>query len=365
MRQEPMILIVDDDPGGRDTLEAFLSGRGYGLDFTVDGAGCLARVEVQPPDLILLDVMMPGLDGFEVCRRLKSDDRWRHIPVILVTALDSKEDLARGLDAGADDFLHKPVNSLELRARVRSMLRIKSQFDALQATLRLREDLAHMIVHDMRTPLTTILGYSDLLLRKGLASAEGVNFAMKIQDQSRRLNSFLNDMLMMAKAEEGKPILNRQFVDINTLVRQVVDSHVVVAESKGVRLEVETPLKSRSANLDSTLFHRVLDNLLTNAIKFTPADTRVLVQVEYLNIEGKTDIEPVGLRLRVVDHGPGIPPEFQDRLFNKFEVHSLKKAGVPQVGLGLAFCKAVVDAHGGRIWVENNLPTGAIFTVEI
>ena len=126
MDEKPRILVVDDESSARNTLEAFLFGEGYDLAFAASGPEALARLDELVPDLILLDVMMPGMDGFKVCQRLKTDKRWRHIPIILVTVLDSKEDLARGLDAGADDFLSKPVNGLELRARVRSMLRIKS-----------------------------------------------------------------------------------------------------------------------------------------------------------------------------------------------------------------------------------------------
>jgi two-component system, sensor histidine kinase and response regulator len=363
MRQEPLILIVDDDPAGRDTVEAFLLGRGYQLAFAADGIGCLAQVETMEPDLVLLDVMMPGMDGFEVCQHLKGDDRWRHIPVILVTALDRKEDLARGLDAGADDFLHKPVSSLELRARVRSMLRTKSHFDALQASLRLREDLAHMIVHDMRTPLTTIVGFSDLLLRRGLLSSEGAGFGEKIREQAQRLNSFLNDLLMVAKAEEGKPILIEKPVDVNEVVAEVTAGHRDLAEAKGIELVLEAPDETRSVHLDSSLFQRMLDNLLSNAVKFSPADSKVVVQVEYTSAsEGPSSR---GLRVRVVDQGPGVPLEYRDRLFDKYEVLALKERGVPQVGLGLAFCRVVAAAHGGRIWVEDNYPKGAVFVIEL
>lgn len=137
------ILIVDDNPAGQETLEGLLEGPGYTLVFANDGPEALAKAAELNPDLILLDVMMPGMDGFEVCRRLK-EGKQRHVPVILVTALDSKADLAYGLETGADDFLTKPVNRLELRARVRSMLRIKSQYDALEKQQRELETALHL-----------------------------------------------------------------------------------------------------------------------------------------------------------------------------------------------------------------------------
>jgi two-component system sensor histidine kinase/response regulator len=352
----PLILIVDDEPGARKTLQGLLLREGYELTFAASGPEALARLEGLEPGVILLDVMMPGMDGFEVCQRLKTDERWRHIPVILVTALDSKEDLVRGLDAGADDFLSKPVNGLELRARVRSMLRIRKQYDELEATLRLREDMANMIVHDMRNYLMPILGFSQLLKRK-ITAPDVLKDVEVIWDHARRLQSFLNDMLVLAKVEAGKPVLNRSLVDVNRLVLEVEKSYSVVARARGINLVVELPGESRQTSLDSNLFQRVLDNLVSNALKFSPAESTVTLRAEYPGAG-------TGLRIQVLDEGPGIPEEHRERIFDKFEIVALSR-DVSQVGLGLAFCKMAVEAHGGRIFVDANEPRGAVFTVEI
>ena len=199
MKKKPHILIVDDEASARQTMEMLLLGEGYLFTFAGDGYEALAELDDMDvePDTILLDVMMPDMDGFELCRRLKNHPRWGHIPIILVTALDSKADLARGLEAGADDFLHKPVNGLELRARVRSMLRIKHHYDALMATMNLREDLSNMIVHDLRAPLANILVYCDLL--EEYVAPAGEPALQTIREESERLSSFVTDMLLMAK----------------------------------------------------------------------------------------------------------------------------------------------------------------------
>jgi len=238
------------------------------------------RLEELEPDVILLDVMMPELDGFEVCQRIKADERWQHIPVILVTALDTQADLVRGLDAGADDFLAKPVNGSELRARVRSMLRIKKQQDELKTLLRLREDLAHMVVHDMRSPLTSILLYS-YMLRKRLTSPDVLKLVEGIDGSARRLDSFVNDLLTVAKMEHGGLLLVRSAADVNQLARDVAEHHGAIAESKGSRLVVDLPEESRQISLDANLFQRVLDNLLSNALKFSPPEGTVTLRVEY------------------------------------------------------------------------------------
>jgi two-component system sensor histidine kinase/response regulator len=358
--KKPLALIVDDDPGARFTLDALLFREGYDLAFADSGPEVLAHLDELAPDVILLDVMMPGMDGLEVCRRLKADERWRHTPVILVTSLDSKEDLARGLDAGADDFLSKPVNVLELRARVRSMLRIKKRYDELEATLRLREDLANMIVHDMNNSMTSILGFSELL-KRGAVAPDVLEDIEVIWDHARRLKSFLNDMLVLAKVEAGKPILNCSLVDVNQLVLEIEKCYSVIAQARGGDLVVELPEGSRPAPLDANLFQRVLDNLVSNALKFSPAEGTVTLRVEY---PGAANESP-RVRVQVLDEGPGIPEEHRQRIFDKFEIVALKKRSLSQIGLGLAFCKMVVEAHGGRIFVDDNEPKGAVFTIEI
>jgi signal transduction histidine kinase len=366
MKNPSTILIVDDEPMAHDVMEGYLVRDGYRLLFATNGTEALTCLEQEPPDVILLDIMMPEMDGFAVCRHLKSHEHFRHIPIILVTALGSKEDLVDGIEAGADDFLTKPVNELELRARVRSLLRVKKQYDELQAALRLREDLARMIVHDMRTPLTAIMGFSDLLQVKGNLSPEDLRDVKKISTNARRLNSFLNDMLMVAKMEEaGQMILNRTMVDLNQLIRQLREDQTFVAELKQISLDFELPSESRLVSLDANLFQRVLDNLLSNAVKFSPAQSTVTVLVEYLPDSPESQPIDPNLRVKILDEGPGIDQANRDRIFEKFEVVDLKRSSTPQIGLGLVFCKMVVEAHGGRIYVEENRPVGSIFSVEI
>jgi signal transduction histidine kinase len=370
MSHSSTILIVDDEPSARDTLEALLFREGYELAFAASGPEALARLDELAPDVILLDVMMPGMDGFKVCQRLKTDKRWRHIPIILVTVLDSKEDLALGLAAGADDFLSTPVNGLELRARVRSMLRIKKQYDELRATLRLREDLARMTMHDMGSPLTCITLLTELLLKRSTIAPdtiapEYVEEIEEIRAHTQRLNSFLNDMLIVAKMEAGKLMLNRSTVDMNQLVLAVEKNHSVIAQARGIDLVIDLPEKSQQIPLDANLFQRVLDNLISNALRFSPAESTVTLRVEYPKAKTASQLRKPRVRIQVLDEGLGIAEDHRDRIFDKFEIVALKREGVSRFGLGLAFCRMVVEAHGGQIFVDANEPRGAVFTVEI
>lgn len=372
MAKDITILIVDDKLSARETLKGLLMGQNYKLVLMGSGIEALDKVAEVKPDLILLDVMMPEMDGFEVCHRLKTNEQWQHIPVILVTALDSKEDLVRGLEAGADDFLAKPVNSLELRARVRSMLRIKKQFDQLQANVQLREDMAAMIVHDMRSPLMSIWWINEIV-RDKLSRLEAishnsvtelVDLNERISHQVNRLNAFANDILTLAKMRAGQESLNYQATDIKALVLEAHKNHQEVAEQTQIKLEANVPSgQGLKVRLDEKLWQRVLDNLISNALKYSPPNGQVIIELEYLETE-TTTAEDAKLRLKVKDEGPGIPETYRKSIFDKYKVVNLKKK-VPQVGLGLAFCKQVVESHGGRIWVEANNPNGSVFILEI
>lgn len=361
LNQNTSILIVDDDPNAFDVIEAHLYREGYDLFYASSGEEALNLLDSVEPDVILLDVMMPKLNGIEVCRTIKSDSHWKHVPVIIVTALNSKEDLARSLNAGADDFITKPVSGIELRARVRSMLRIKQQYDALEATLRLREDLSNMIVHDLRNPLTNILLCSDLLLQTS-ANRKDLQRLQIIAESSRELNSMIDNLLMLAKMDSGKMVLNRTFVDLNELVSTVTLQFQSISEQKNIRLISKLGESPESLLIDMNLFHRVLENLISNAIKFSPPESVVILTVSYRDESLSSDFANSKVQLQIIDSGPGISEERKRHIFDKYEVGDLM-SGVSQIGLGLTFCKMVIEAHQGRIFVADNQPQGSIFTV--
>ena len=195
------ILVVDDNASNLDIIESIFAHEDLDLLYASSGVHALDLLETLSIDTVLLDVMMPDMDGIEVCRHIKAHPKWSCIPVIMVTSLDSKEDLAFCLQSGADDFVEKPVNALELRARVRSMLRIKKQYDDLQDLLQVRSDLTNMIIEDLRSPVTTMILASEVLKKTPLTEQQQKKVE-QIHHNGEQVISLLDKQLLRAKTED-------------------------------------------------------------------------------------------------------------------------------------------------------------------
>ena len=353
----PSVLIIDDDPNNFDVIETLLSEQDYQLHYAASGLEAIASLDIFEPDLILLDVMMPGIDGIEVCRQIKAMSKWQAVPIIMVTALNSKSDLAHCLTAGADDFISKPVNAIELRARVHSMLRIKHQYDDLQSLLKLREDMVKMVVHDLRNPLAGILLGLELLKSIEYSREQQQTQLDRIYSSAQAIQVLIDDLLQMALLEAGKTRLNYTEVYLCDLIESAISNFEAIAAKKNQSLVAQLPGKASSkVSVDATMIHRTLDNLLSNAIKFSPRNSQIIVNVEFLR-SGNAKIQ-------VIDSGPGVPDTLRHKIFEKYEIGNLI-SGVSQIGLGLAFCKMVIEAHGGEIGVRSNQPKGAIFEITL
>jgi signal transduction histidine kinase len=358
MGNQPVVLVVDDEPANFDVVEILLFKEGYELHYKDNGAEAIASLSEVKPDLILLDVMMPDMDGIEVCQNIKNDPLYCHIPIIIVTALSDKEDLARCLDAGADDFVSKPINSTELRARVRSMLRIKTQYDRIQDTMRLREEMMQTIVHDLRNPLIGIMLGCDSLKTLDVP-ARSKKRIEQISQTVAQLRLLIDDILTIGRIEAKKLVLSLSEVDMTEMAQSVLDGFEPLATSKQIQLIGELPSESIYVSGDKHLIRRVLDNLIDNAIKFSPQDSSIILSVETL--PPNPDRQDL-VKIQVIDQGIGISPEQKQVIFEKYEVGNIV-LGLSQIGLGLSFCKMTIEAHNGSISVANNQPKGAIFTI--
>jgi signal transduction histidine kinase len=367
------VLVVDDEQSSRDSLRSQLQAGDIEVVEAASGQEAIQRLPELAPDVILLDVMMPELDGYEVCKRLKQSLSYRHIPIVLLTMHDSVADRVHGLEAGADEFIAKPVAGLELQARVRTMLRIKTQYDELERLLELRQALSYMIVHDLRNPLAAVMLYMQLLKRKGGVAPDQARYLDLALSESQKMSNFLDDMLMLAKMERGKLTLTRTSLYVDRIIGQVREKYGPLAEAQGVTLVIRVPEQRYPIQADVPLFQRVVENLVANALKFAPQQSTVTVEVEYLQSPAALDnngaraAAPLGaqLRVNVLDQGRGIPPGDMVRMFDQYEAVYMKEHGKSELGLELAFCRMVAEAHGGRIYAANNPDRGAVITVEL
>jgi len=364
----PRILVIDDDPRIQDTIEAQLYPEGYELLFKSSGVDAIRELDKLHPDVILLDLMMPGMNGFDVCSYIKRSEKFRHVPVIMVTALDDVDYLVTGLDTGADEFIAKPVNGAELRARVRSMLRIKHQYDELEQALHLREVISRMLVHDMRNPLSSILLYSQVIQRKQSLPPEQLNHITNIQNEALRLGKLFDDMLVLSRMQRGHIILQQQMTDLATIIMTQGDKYQSLAASNGITMVVQVEEDLKPALLDTPLIERMVETLMTNAIKYAPPKSSINILLSNAlgerNQNAPQSDHPF-FRLQITDQGPNVPRDIFDSIFHQLEQSNPQYSSRPMTELGLAFCKMVVTAHNGMIQVIPNQPQGATFIVDL
>jgi len=354
------MLVVDDDSRSRKLLEGYLRSEDYTVDTAPDGPTALELVKRRVPDVVLLDVMMPVMTGYEVCQALKGSPRTRLCQVMLVTALDSTPDRVAGLDTGADDYVSKPVRREEFLAKTRALLRVRRLLveleDAREALslrneeLQLKKTLAQTLVHDLKNPLSAILGNLDLLEMR--SSTELSYMVRRSKEGARRMLKMILNLLDVDGLEEGRmqPSLDR--VDASSIVAKAVEEVELAAAQRKVELVVEAK-QSWWVQADAVLLRRVIDNLLSNAIAHSPVGGTVAVAVH-----GREE----GIELSVSDQGPGIPEEFRERVFEKYRQLDVRRSGVTaNRGLGLTFCRLAVEAHGGTIWIESSPAGGTVF----
>lgn len=352
---KPTIFVVDDQPENFSVIEILLFEEDYTLKFLDGGQALLTALQYQQPDLILLDIMMPEPDGFQICQRLKANPLWCQIPIIAVTALSDQSDLEACLRAGADDFISKPVKGTELRARVRSMLRIKQQYDRLQGLVELQDDLSHMMVHDLRSPLTSI-AMSGAVLERVCSEERQQKQVKRISASIQRLQCMIDSVLMLSKLRSEQLTLQPQTSKLSTIAHDAIEDLRLFAEQRVLTIQTDFPSIETRLKVDVLLIRRVIDNLLSNAIKFSPPETTVLLRIDFP--------EDNRARLQIFDQGPGVSETLRNRIFQKFET-DLSMSGVKQTGLGLAFCKMAIEAHGGRVSVASNEPQGSVFAMEL
>ena len=352
------VLVADGDPANRAVCSGALQTEGYRVVEAADGEQVLEKLQAGGIDVVLMGVVMANLGGFETCRRIKSQAHTSMIPVLLVTALGEREARITGIEAGADDFINKPIEPREVSLRVRNAARAKGLFDRLQSSFEelkrleeLRDGLTHMLVHDLRTPLTAIKGYASLLTSAfgaGL-SEQQKSFAERIVAQSNRLVDMVSTILDVSRLEADQMPLDTKEFSLSEVLREQSEAFLAMSEQSLI-LDLEERVQVKG---DCELLRRVVSNLLANAFKYTPKGKSVTLRLRSDSLQAK---------VQVLDEGPGVPLEFRDRIFEKFAQVEIDEYKRPQSsGLGLSFCKLVLEKHSGTIGVAEAPGGGSDF----
>ncbi len=369
-----IILVVDDVEQNRDLLARRLTRQGHTIVLAESGTEALENLAQAPFDLVLLDVMMPGMDGYETLSRIKSDMNLRAVPVIMVSALNEMDSVVRCIELGAADYLAKPFDPILLKARVDACLRdkrahdrearlyerLEDNFRKLKELESLKDDLTHMIVHDLRTPLTSVLtGMQTVELAGDLNEGQQEMLTVAI-DGGQTLLGMINDLLDIDKMEGGSLKLDYARIHAESLVDRSLRQVALLAQNKNILLHREIAGGIPAFDGDEDKLRRTLVNLIGNALKFTPSGGTVTLGAHVALGDPDT------LLFFVRDTGEGIPQESFGRIFEKFgQVENRKGGRKMSTGLGLTFCKMAVEAHGGRIWVESELGHGSTFLFSI
>jgi len=347
------ILVVDDNADMREYLSRLLR-QYWDVEAVCDGLAALASARAHPPDLILSDVMMPGLDGFALLRELRANSSTRTVPVILLSARAGEEAVLEGLDYGADDYLAKPFTTQELLARVRTHLTMaRSRNELISELACANEDLdafSHSVAHDLRGPLYSINGFSSVLLSQHGAMLDpgGKLCLQRVLDATQAMGRMIDDLLMLARVGRGE--LRRTEVDLSALAQEILGALDRQEPDRRVRVEIMSGLAAQG---DPGLLRIALDNLLGNAWKYTSRQAQA-------SIEFGATREQEGLVYFVRDNGAGFDMKHAGKLFNAFErLHTSNE--FPGTGIGLATVQRIVRKHAGRIWARAAPGEGAAF----
>jgi signal transduction histidine kinase len=368
------ILLVDDSAIAVATISRALEGE-VEIEVARDGEAALAALAERSYDLLITDWLMPRLDGHELCRAIRAKPELAGLYIIFLTVQDATAQIVEGLQAGADDYVSKPFQPEELRARVRVGLRIvagqhqraaaeaqreelhRQHVERLEEVARMKDEFVALVSHELRTPLTSILGYLEMLREdEATMTFEQRDFLDVLDRNAHRLLQMVSDLLFVAQVESGKLVLEVGSVELDSIVRECLEAQRPLAEAKDVTLAVRLrPIPPLSG--DRARLAQLVDNVVANAIKFTPSGGRVEVRAGY---------DDGAAVLDVTDTGIGIAPDEQHRLFERFfRASSAIEKAIPGTGLGLSIVKAIAESHGGSISVSSAVGRGTTFRVRL
>ena len=358
------ILVVDDERLNQRILAAILKPEGYEIIEADSAEKALELYALENPDLVLMDVLLPGINGFAACRELRHRYGDSAAPVIFITAKSDSDDVVEGLAAGGIDYLPKPIRPKEAVARIRTHLQIRGLLaeqrllvGQLSKANAAKNRFLGMAAHDLRNPLASIRGLAEFL-RDGVVgplTPDQLDLVKTIHSASQEMLLLVDELLDVSAIEAGELKLAPEATDLAEIVAKQVHLANIEAAKKQTKIVILPHERPPLRRLDPNKIRHVVDNLLSNAVKFSPPGSTINVEVAFLS---------GSLVFSVQDQGPGVPEGQRDKLFKDFGRTSVRPtAGEKSTGLGLAICRKIVDAHHGTITAENLPGRGCIFRV--
>lgn len=348
------ILCVDDLPDNLKLLQADLEDEGYEVVTAADGSEALAVLEKMKVSAVILDWMMPGLSGIETLKRIRQKTSGAELPVIMATALNEVENVVEALAAGANDYVSKPIEMEILLARLGAHLRVQELTAERDALARLKDDFLAIVSHDLKNPIGAILGFTKLLpqIAGDALNEQALDMIARIQRNGETMLRMVQDYLDLEALQGGSIMIKLEILDLQKIAEQAIAAHKPTAEKKQIGLELVSS-EVLLVQADSDRLRQVVDNLVTNAIKFSDAGTKVTVQVAASNGE---------VELSVRDQGPGLSDSDRARLFSKFgRLSAHPTAGEKSSGVGLYAARLLIENMSGKISARNNPDRGATF----
>ena len=364
-RSDYKILIVDDVMSNVLLLKILLTNEKFQVCTANCGNACIEQARKEHPDLILLDVMMPDISGFDTAVIMKKDPELKEIPIIFLTALNTPADLVKGFQVGANDFLTKPFNKEELVMRVMQQISlvaakriIEKQNAELRATLNNRDKMYSVIAHDLRSPMASIRMVLNLVVQSSSPEVVGPELYALLDQanrESEEVHDLLDNLLKWTKSQTGRLNVVTQDLDLNDIIPGVVDIFEMIAQTKHIKLDLQHPGTSIVVRADNDMLKTVVRNFMSNAIKFSPEGSSIEI---IITTEG--DFAKVSVR----DHGVGIAADRLDSIFHKGET-TYGTGGEEGSGLGLQLCQDFARKNGGDCSVESVEGQGSTFSVTI
>lgn len=359
----PIIMIVDDNIKNLELAVTLLQLYKYEIAVANSGKEAIEILNEVTPDLILLDIMMPEMDGYEVCKTIKSNPKYKNIPVLFLTAKSETEDIVKGFEAGGVDFIKKPFKQEELLIRIKNHLELKRASDIILSQNQEKNALLSITAHDLKNPLQAILGLMDILERQhnNLSPDDFIEIVRAIKYSTKTAIHITKDLLDVHAFEEGKIFIKNSVFNIYDVINDIIDNYKFSASDKHINIHFNSDCSSYLINADKSKTERIFDNLISNAIKFTNKNKNIWINI-YSKHNTQSNLEQVITVIK--DEGPGLTDEDKKNLFKKFAKLSAKPTGgETSSGLGLSIVKKLVEAMNGSVWCESIHGSGASFFV--